>query len=326
MSTFEPTKSTLVLNVKAGDLWNGHGTDVPFTSRSAHRVGIESSRLRARDLVHPFHSVHVTAPPRTVRDLCLAYRLVMPEGAFFSHGTAAALLGVPLPGEGEEHSLHVAVQFPRSPPRARGVIGHSLGRLAGRMVDGLPISSPAHVWCQLSGVIAREDLVAVGDFLVGSRTRVPVVQAGELAELSGQLFRTKGAQARTWALPRIRPGTDSRPETLLRLFLEEHGFAGLEVNRPVRVAGGRVVLHPDLSIPVGRIAFEYEGDGHRVDRRQWRLDIERRELLESEGWKVVRVTATDLFADRPGFIARLRRFVPKVAFPVAEGHIRHELW
>ncbi|MGH1527292.1 DUF559 domain-containing protein [Leifsonia sp. L25] len=85
-----------------------------------------------------------------------------------------------------------------------------------------------------------------------------------------------------------------------------------------------VVLHPDLSIPERRLAFEYEGDGHRVERWQWHKDIERRELLEAEGWRVVRVTAHDLFGDRDAFAERLNRFVPNVAFEGAEGDIRHE--
>ncbi len=71
--------------------------------------------------------------------------------------------------------------------------------------------------------------------------------------------------------------------------------------RAVSLRRGRTILHPDLSIPERRIAFEHEGDGHRVDRRQWHLDIERRDVLESEGWRVVRVTAHDLFGNRDAF-------------------------
>lgn len=271
-----------------------------------------ASRLRRADLHHPFHSVHLTVAPSSVHELCRAYLPLIPQGGHFSHQTAAVLLGVPLPDWSPEDPLHVSVAFPSTPPRGRGVVGHSLGRVSGGIVDGLPVCSPAHVWCQLSGVIGREDLVAADDHLVGARRRPPLLDAGELGELAEELHRTRGARARAWALPRIRFGADSRPETLLRLFLEAHGFDGLDVNGPVPVDGGRLTLHPDLSIPRRRLAFEYEGDGHRVDRRQWRLDIERRDLFEAEGWRVVRVTASDLFADRAAFVARLDRFVTNV--------------
>lgn len=87
------------------------------------------------------------------------------------------------------------------------------------------------------------------------------------------------------------------------------------------VKRGRLVLHPDLSLPSRRIAFEYEGDGHRVDARQWHLDIERRELLEAEGWRVMRVTARDLFHDRGAFVERVHAFAPNVATGSVSRHI-----
>jgi hypothetical protein len=284
----------------------------PFTAADAREAGIRPRRLLARDLRHPFHGVHLAVPATSVEDLCRAYAPVMPEDAWFSHQTAAALLGIPLPASSTTETLHVSVAFPRTPPSGRGVVGHSLGTIAGTSVEGMPVCSPAHVWCQLSGVLDREDLVAAGDHLVGARSRVPLAEIADLAALSEELRRTKGSKARTWALSRIRYGADSRPETLLRLLLESWGVSDLVVNSPLAVAGGRLTLHPDLLSPAHRLAFEYEGDGHRVDRHQWHRDIERRELLEAEGWHVLRITAADLFADRAPFRARVQRFVPNV--------------
>ncbi|MFP3380648.1 hypothetical protein SB767_30470, partial [Bacillus sp. SIMBA_069] len=92
----------------------------------------------------------VSVAPSTFRQLCEAALPLLPERAFFSHGTAAALLGVPLPAPQPPDGLHVSVEFPRRPPRGRGMTGHTLRRVSGRMIDGLPVSAPAHVWCQLS--------------------------------------------------------------------------------------------------------------------------------------------------------------------------------
>ncbi|WP_285116324.1 DUF559 domain-containing protein [Leifsonia sp. fls2-241-R2A-40a] len=265
------------------------------------------------DPLRPFHGVHLLTAPGTVGALCRAYLPLMPEDAFFSHQTAAALLGIPLPADVAHAALHVSVAFPRTPPRGRGVVGHSLGTVLGGAFNGLPVCTPEQVWCQLSGVFAPADLVAAGDHLVGSRSRPPLVELARLADAAGHMRRTKGAMARTWALSRIRFGADSRPETLLRLLLEELGFDDIEVNRPVVVDGGRLTLHPDLIIREAQLAFEYEGDGHRVDRRQWSADIRRRELLEARGWRVVRVTADDLFHNRDAFVSRLDGFVTNVA-------------
>ena len=71
------------------------------------------------------------------------------------------------------------------------------------------------------------------------------------------------------------------------------------------VARGRV-LHPDLKWRHGRILLEYEGDGHRTDRRRWKQDLARKGDFEAAGWIVIRVTSDDLFVDRASFIARVK--------------------
>ncbi|SDI93688.1 Very-short-patch-repair endonuclease [Leifsonia sp. 98AMF] len=292
---------------------------VPFTLSQAQRHGVDALRLRAGDIHHPFHGVNLSYGPGELQELCRAYLRVMPMHAFFSHTTAAELLGIPLPADAPRRPLHVSVLSPRTAPHGRGVTGHSLREIEGMDVSGLPVSMPAHVWCQLSGMLGPSDLVAAGDHLVGARNRPPIVTIDQLAETSARVRRTKGGKARAWALSRIRFGTDSRPESLLRLFLEELGITGLRVNEPVLVADGRV-LHPDLALPDQRIAFEYDGDGHRVERRQWFLDIKRHDLLVAAGWRVLRVTADDLFADRAAFVQRLQRFAPNlgIATPKTE--------
>jgi very-short-patch-repair endonuclease len=78
------------------------------------------------------------------------------------------------------------------------------------------------------------------------------------------------------------------------------------VDHPVLVRPG-LVLHADLAYPDLRVVFEYEGDGHRTSRRQWLRDIERRELFESAGERVVRVTSIDLFESSEAFVQRVRR-------------------
>jgi very-short-patch-repair endonuclease len=131
-----------------------------------------------------------------------------------------------------------------------------------------------------------------------------MVAHDELEAAALEHHRTKGANARAWALDKMCPGADSRPESLLRLLLQEDGYRDLEVNPAVAVEDGRRILHPDLCLPSLRIALEYEGDGHRTNPRQWRADIERRELFEAAGWRVIRVTALDLFHERSTFLER----------------------
>ena len=58
--------------------------------------------------------------------------------------------------------------------------------------------------------------------------------------------------------------------------------------------GDLLVARADLAYPELKIAIEYEGDGHRTDKDQWRKDIARQRRLEALGWIVIRVTELDL--------------------------------
>ena len=104
----------------------------------------------------------------------------------------------------------------------------------------------------------------------------------------------------------MRIGAASRPETLLRLVIVAAGLPEPVIAAPVEVAGGRLTLHPDLAYPDLRIAIEYEGDGHREARR-WERDIERRELLEDAGWRVIRITHRALVGDPDAVVERIHR-------------------
>lgn len=55
--------------------------------------------------------------------------------------------------------------------------------------------------------------------------------------------------------------------------------------------------HPDLGAQRRFRGVEYDGDQHRSDRRQYRKDITRLEMLDGLGWLIVRVVAEDHLDD-----------------------------
>ena len=227
--------------------------------------------------------------------------------------TAALLFDAPIPETVVSADLDVAVAFPRTPPRGRGVTGHRVTSVAVTLLDGLPVAAAPDVFCQLGAILSGRDLVAVGDsFVTGprvagarapSRCRIDDLRAAALTHRS-----KRGAARVAWALDRVRSGADSRPETWLRLLLIEAGLPEPELDVEVDVGSG-LRLHPDLAFSAGKIAFEYEGDGQRVSAWTWRRDIERRELFEAAGWRVIRVTVEDVFRDADRFVARVRRIL-----------------
>lgn len=276
--------------------------------------GLSRSNLRRRGTQHPFHGMSsFDLDLRTTWGRCLAYEALLLPGQFFSHATAAALHGAPLPNGAAGTSIDVAVLDPRTAPRGRGVSGHRVTGVELTSVGGLPVVSAPDSFCQLGAVLSREDLVAVGDSFVTGRRVGGVRQAGQctLDELRSAAARhraKRGAARVGWALDRVRVGADSRPETRLRLLLTAARLPEPQTDVEVNVGDG-LVLHPDLAYPRKRVALEYEGDGHRTDATTWRRDITRRELFEAADWRVIRVTSDDVFAQPATFVSRVRRIL-----------------
>jgi hypothetical protein len=98
------------------------------------------------------------------------------------------------------------------------------------------------------------------------------------------------------ALSLMDGGAQSPKETWLRLVLIDAGFP-----RPVtqiRVTDGRLVAYLDLGWEEPMVALEYDGDHHRTDRPQYVKDIRRAEMVDRQGWTVIKV----IKEDRPNFI------------------------
>lgn len=60
------------------------------------------------------------------------------------------------------------------------------------------------------------------------------------------------------------------------------------------VEGTLIHLGTMLSVDELLLAVEYDGQHHRVDSRQYAIDIERHRRLQELGWMVIRVTEEDL--------------------------------
>lgn len=234
----------------------------------------------------------------------------MTEGSAFSHTTALALHGVPLPASERDGLLHLSVPFPRTPPRRPGVRGHSIAPFPRVLVDGLPSVPVVLAWCLSARELPELQLVAAGDAIVTGRRergrrRPPLATTDELvAAVDAWHGRPRAVRLRR-VLPLIRSGVDSPKETELRLLLVAAGLPEPSVDHPVVIEDG-TVRHADLAYPHARIAIEYEGDRHRIDRARWRGDIGRREAMEDAGWRVVRVTQLDLLDQQSRLIPRLR--------------------
>lgn len=289
---------------------------------SAHSEhGISRGRLRTKQVQHPFTGVSaVGLDLDDVYDRCVAYAPLLRTHDAFSHGTAAALYGMPLPSASPASAtspLHLLSPVHRSRARTAGVVGHRRVRpYTIESIRGLPVVPPVLAWLQLAATLDRRDLTAAGDFLVtgqrlGYRHLQPLASIEELRAALDAEEGCRGRASARWALERVRRGADSRPETLLRLLMVEAGLPEPVVAAPVRMAHG-AVWHPDLAYPRRRVAIEYQGAPH-WDAEVWKRDTERRERFEDIGWRVIFATSTDLFREPGPFLARVRRSLDAAA-------------
>lgn len=119
----------------------------------------------------------------------------------------------------------------------------------------------------------------------------------------------------TTALSLADAGAESPTETLTRLFVVAAGLPRPVTQIPVRDDRGRVRYRLDMGWPDLLVAIEYDGGHHWTDPVQRARDIERWEFLAAAGWRVIRVSWTQL-RDHPdvmvGRVAKALGVAPSV--------------
>ena len=281
----------------------------PFTPADARASGIARGRLRGTDLASPYYGVRVpTTAELSFIQRCQAFAARMPDDAFFSSLTAARLHGAPLPHQVEASiTIHVARPAPASAVAVRGVAGHQVALMGDdmRLLRGVRVSSPVRAWCEVAQHLSLPDLVAVGDYI--AHWRLPLATLDELREGTARYPGRRGLGTLRAALPLLNDRSESRRESLFRVFLATHGFTGFEANYPVTLFGKNHRI--DIAFPTAMVAFEYQGEYH-FTQEQRRKDMTRRARLEAAGWHVMELNVDDL-ADHNELEARIRAFLAK---------------
>lgn len=291
-----------------------------FTAAEARAAGVGSRRLHAPDVErvlrgvyrrvgagHDFASTKHSAERWRLDQVSRACALAPALGPeqYFSHRTAAALLGLPVPMPADRSdALDVAAMPPARVSRRNGIRGHHLraGLADVQTVNGIRVASAASVWAMLAGHLTLTDLVALGDAVI-HRARIPGTQRlthAPLAapeELGAHVARGQrhGIAALRRALPLLSTASASAPESHLRLMVAEWGFPQPALDYDVYDHRGTLLGASEIAFPEYRVALEYEGDHHRIEQRQWNRDIAKYEAYARAGWHPVRVTASLLY-------------------------------
>jgi len=260
----------------------------PFTRADALAAGISPKSLRGPRFRKVLRGVFIDAATPVGRDERTAAALLVVGGdSFASHASAARLQGCPLPVLPGEH---VSVPLAGGRRRRDDIVCHVDPHSDVHLVRGLRCASPLDTFGQMASLVGLVDLVVIGDHLVRQRRTMPE----ELVAFCSGL-RGPGAALARRAASYVRSGVDSPMETRLRLLLVLAGIPEPRINHRIRDVGGEPVRRFDLSWPEVRVIVEYDGRHHveRID--QWEADLERREAIDDEGWRIIVVVAQGIY-------------------------------
>lgn len=277
----------------------------PFTATDAAARGLSRGRLRSADVTRLVRGVYATTGSDHSTVSAAARRLR--PGQFFSHLTAARLHGLYLPRRLDDlPDLHITAFRPAAAPRASGVVGHHTDSGSVRTVSiaGIPVASAVDTWCTLAAMLTVPELVIMGDGLV--RRVQPLATMDELADAVARMAGRRGSRALRAAFERVRPGTDSRQETRLRLLIVGAGLPEPLVNSVIRDSSGRFLALGDLVYPRWKTLIEYDGAHHFASEQQGHHDVDRLDRLMADGWRVIRVHREHMTNGAQGRIRAIR--------------------
>ncbi|WP_211978610.1 hypothetical protein [Brevibacterium sp. W7.2] len=272
-----------------------HGvTEWDLRQRSSVRT--ISHGIRADDLQTVWRKVpswadeQWEAESEALRALELRYPLIAA-----SHSSAARLFGLPLPRRLTDGPLHVCSDDRDLRIRRSSVVRHRVADFSTVSILGHTLVSPSVLFLQLATILDRDELVRVGDAMIGRWHGPPLCTLEELVAHLRSRASIRRRRVAESGLELVRPGVDSPRETDLRLWAISVGLPEPEVHPAVFCRQLGVEIHPDLGYRRALLGLEYEGDHHRTDRTQWDEDIRRVNALNAEGWLIIRVNSrTDM--------------------------------
>ncbi|WP_345788827.1 DUF559 domain-containing protein, partial [Arthrobacter ulcerisalmonis] len=301
---------------------------VPFTVAEARSAGLSANRIRQHDVTHVSRGLY--RPSRWDFELAEAARALsaISPGAWISHVTAARLQGLFLPPWlADSDELHLSKPRALKSVHRRGVLGHEVVVHADEVESygGMRISTRSRTWLDLARRLSLYDVVCMGDQLI----RLPRAQFEDRSDpfdtVSGLRLmisrhpNLQGVQRAREALELVRVGSDSAPETFLRLAMGDAGLPDPELQlrlRPLDLNSPSA----DLGYRRQQIAIQYDGEHHRSEP-QTMSDKRRDRAFESAGYTVLIFGKEDLADDFVQATETVRRSLhsSRLDWPAASG-------
>jgi hypothetical protein len=81
------------------------------------------------------------------------------------------------------------------------------------------------------------------------------------------------------------------------------------INVRIRAGNGAVLRRYDLSFPAARVIVEYDGRQHIERVEAWESDLERREAIDDDGWRILIVVASGIYRSPERTLQRVWRLL-----------------
>lgn len=255
----------------------------PFTRAEARSAGITDrmlggARYRA---IHAGVYVHTDCPDDFYTRVAAA-RLALPATAAVTGATRLRTLGLDL---GLDDPLHFVLEgdLHLTP---RGVFVHRTVEMPPTRDGGVEPCAAFVAFCRTARFL---DAVKVGDWLL----HAGLTSIDELIEFAEAQIWRDGAPEALMVAGELDGAARSLPESELRVILIAAGLPAPEVNVVVDPAADELTI-ADLFYEWLRLAIEYEGTQHQLDRDQYGVDIDRYAAMRASGVAYVQVTKEKL--------------------------------
>jgi very-short-patch-repair endonuclease len=176
---------------------------------------------------------------------------------------------------------------------------------------GLPVATPARTGFDLARHLLGATAVAHLDDLA----RATGISRRDVIGLVDRYPRARGNKRARLLIDMMDAGAESPKESWLRLVLIDAGLPAPTTQ--IQVADGSFVAFLDMGWETPKVAVEYDGDHHRLDRNQYVTDIRRAETLERLGWQVIRVIKEDRPRD---IVERVVRALTRRGYSLSPRH------
>lgn len=231
-----------------------------------------------------------------------------------SHASAFLLWEFPgfLPGT-HESVLHISRPDSAAIMRRPGVKGHRGQFFPDEIttLHGLLVTTRVRTWLDCSRKMTIDEITVVADHLLRiprpelEGRSEPFATFEVLEEMLDRHKGTPGIRKARLALEQAKIGSDSAPETRLRLALEYAGLPEPQLNVLIELCTG-VVRQPDMSYPEQKVAVEYDGEGHS-EAAQIVRDIAREEDFARAGWLVIRISKRHMENEAKAAVVKVRQ-------------------